>query len=106
MFDGKMFLGVTGIPILKIAFVNKKLALAEPVPLTFANRITKSFTLLWLSAFVFLTTFKTAFFAIFLALRTDFFAGLVTFLIAFFTTFLLVFLATFFFNFCDIRYVF
>jgi hypothetical protein len=42
MLEGKIFLGVTGIPILKIAFVNKKLALAEPVPLTFANLITKS----------------------------------------------------------------
>jgi hypothetical protein len=42
MLEGKIFLGVTGIPILKIAFVNKKLALAEPVPFTLAKRITKS----------------------------------------------------------------
>ncbi len=42
MFDGKMFFGVTGTPILKIAFVNSAFADAEPVPFTFANLITKS----------------------------------------------------------------
>src|SRR5215204_5037589 len=43
MFDGKMFFGVTGMPILKIAFVKSAFALAEPVPLTLANLTTKSF---------------------------------------------------------------
>ena len=43
MLDGKMFFGVTGTPIRKIALVNKALADAEPVPLTFANLTTKSF---------------------------------------------------------------
>ena len=43
MLDGKIFFGVTGIPIRKIALVKKALADAEPVPLTFAKRITKSF---------------------------------------------------------------
>ncbi len=42
MLEGKIFLGVTGIPILKIAFVKRKFALAEPVPLTFANLTTEA----------------------------------------------------------------
>jgi hypothetical protein len=45
MFEGKMFFGVTGTPIRKIAFVKSALALADPVPLTLANLTTKSFTL-------------------------------------------------------------
>src|SRR3989344_8769766 len=45
MFEGKIFLDVTGIPILKIAFVKRKFALADPVPFTFANLTTKSFIL-------------------------------------------------------------
>src|SRR5687768_1552397 len=44
MLEGKMFFAETGIPILKIDFANMVLALAEPVPLTFANLTTKSFT--------------------------------------------------------------
>ena len=46
MFEGKIFFGVTKTPILKIAFANNKFAEAEPVPLTFAKRTTKSFILL------------------------------------------------------------
>jgi hypothetical protein len=46
MFDGNMFFGVTGTPMRKTALVNKALADAEPVPLTFANRTTKSFILI------------------------------------------------------------
>src|SRR4051812_33392097 len=42
MLDGKIFFGVTGTPMRKTAFVNKAFADAEPVPLTFAKRITKS----------------------------------------------------------------
>ena len=42
MLDGNMFLGLTGIPIRKIALANMLLALAEPVPLTLANFMTKS----------------------------------------------------------------
>src|SRR5690554_800097 len=57
MLEGKMFLGLTGMPIRKIALANKKFALADPVPLTLANRTTKSFILgffllLKLSAFI------------------------------------------------------
>src|SRR4051812_10565813 len=47
MFDGKIFFGVTGTPSRKMAFVKSAFADAEPVPFTFANRTTKSFTL-WL----------------------------------------------------------
>ena len=43
MFEGKIFFGLTGIPILKTALANIWLALAEPEPFTFANLITKSF---------------------------------------------------------------
>ena len=39
-----MFLGDTGMPIRNRALANKLLALAEPVPLTLANLITKSLT--------------------------------------------------------------
>ena len=39
-----MFLGETGIPILKMDLANMSLADAEPVPLTLAKRMTKSFT--------------------------------------------------------------
>ena len=42
MFDGKMFLPVTGMPIRKIACISRLLALAEPVPLTVAMRNAKS----------------------------------------------------------------
>ena len=37
-----MFLGLTGMPMRKIALANMPLALAEPVPLTLANLMTKS----------------------------------------------------------------
>ena len=50
MFEGKIFFGVTGTPIRKTAFVKSAFALAEPVPLTLAKRITKSlvlFSLIW-----------------------------------------------------------
>jgi hypothetical protein len=40
-----MFRGATGTPIRSTARANNSLALAEPDPLTFANRTTKSFTL-------------------------------------------------------------
>src|SRR6201991_4602943 len=46
MLDGKMLRGATGIPIRRTERANSSLALAEPEPLTFANRTTKSFTLL------------------------------------------------------------
>src|ERR1700731_3909694 len=46
MLDGKMFRGATGMPMRRIARANSSLALAEPDPLTLANRTTKSFTLL------------------------------------------------------------
>jgi hypothetical protein len=42
MLEGKMFLGETGMPMRKMAFANMSFALAEPVPFTLANRITKS----------------------------------------------------------------
>jgi hypothetical protein len=44
MLEGKIFLGLTGKPIRNNALANRLLALAEPVPLTLANLITKSFT--------------------------------------------------------------
>jgi hypothetical protein len=47
MFDGKIFFGVTGTPRRNIAFVNRAFADAEPVPLTFAKRTTKSLILCW-----------------------------------------------------------
>ena len=46
MFDGKMLRGETGTPMRRMARANSSLALAEPEPLTLANRTTKSFTLL------------------------------------------------------------
>ena len=45
MFDGKMLRGETGTPMRITARANSSLALAEPEPLTLANRTTKSFTL-------------------------------------------------------------
>ena len=45
MFDGKMLRGDTGTPMRMTARANSSLALAEPDPLTLANRTTKSFTL-------------------------------------------------------------
>ena len=45
MFDGKMLRGETGTPMRMIERANSSLALAEPEPLTLANRTTKSFTL-------------------------------------------------------------
>src|SRR6056300_612831 len=44
MLEGKIFLGLTGKPMRNSALANRLLALAEPVPLTLANLITKSFT--------------------------------------------------------------
>ena len=46
MLDGKMLRGDTGTPMRSIERANSSLALAEPEPLTLANRTTKSFTLL------------------------------------------------------------
>src|SRR6476620_8615340 len=46
MLDGKMLRGETGTPMRSTERANSSLALAEPDPLTFANRTTKSFTLL------------------------------------------------------------
>ena len=46
MLDGKMLRGATGMPMRRIERANSSLALAEPEPLTLANRTTKSFTLL------------------------------------------------------------
>ncbi len=45
MFDGKMLRGDTGTPMRMTERANSSLALAEPEPLTLANRTTKSFTL-------------------------------------------------------------
>src|SRR5713226_5778646 len=44
MFEGKMLRGLTGTPILRIAFANSSLAEAEPEPLTLANLTTKALT--------------------------------------------------------------
>ena len=46
MFDGKMLRGDTGTPCRMIERANISFALADPEPLTLANRTTKSFTLL------------------------------------------------------------
>src|SRR5271166_354550 len=46
MLDGKILRGATGTPMRRMARANISLALAEPDPLTLANRTTKSFTLL------------------------------------------------------------
>ena len=46
MLDGKMLRGETGTPMRSTERANSSLALAEPEPLTLANRTTKSFTLL------------------------------------------------------------
>ena len=46
MLDGKMLRGATGTPMRSTERANSSLALAEPEPLTLANRTTKSFTLL------------------------------------------------------------
>jgi hypothetical protein len=42
MFDGKMFFGLTGIPIRNSDFAKIVLAEAEPDPFTVANLTTKS----------------------------------------------------------------
>ena len=42
MFDGKMFRVATGIPIRNSALANIPFADADPDPLTFAKRMTKS----------------------------------------------------------------
>ena len=42
MFDGKMFFGVTGMPMRNSVLANIVFALAEPEPLTVANLTTKS----------------------------------------------------------------
>ena len=44
MLEGNKFLPETGIPILKIACIKRLFALADPVPLTFASLMEKSFT--------------------------------------------------------------
>src|SRR5439155_17114549 len=44
MFEGKMLRGLTGTPILRIAFANSSLAEAEPEPYTLANLTTKALT--------------------------------------------------------------
>src|SRR5262245_66055473 len=46
MLDGKMLRGAHGTPMRSTERANNSLALAEPEPLTLANRTTKSFTLL------------------------------------------------------------
>src|SRR6478609_2629607 len=46
MLDGKMLRGLTGTPMRRMERANSSLALADPEPLTLANRTTKSFTLL------------------------------------------------------------
>ena len=45
MFEGKIFLGLTGTPDLKIPLANIWFALADPEPFTFANFITNSLVL-------------------------------------------------------------
>src|SRR6202789_599244 len=45
MFDGKMFRGAIGAPMRRIDRANRRLARADPEPLTLAKRMTKSFTL-------------------------------------------------------------
>src|SRR5829696_5315057 len=42
MLDGKMFFGLTGMPMRNSVLANMPLALAEPEPLTVANFTTKS----------------------------------------------------------------
>src|ERR1700729_2229270 len=44
MFDGNRFLPVTGMPMRKMACMSRPLALADPVPFTFASLMAKSFT--------------------------------------------------------------
>jgi hypothetical protein len=44
MFEGKRFFPDTGMPMRKMAWTRRLLALAEPVPLTFASFIEKSLT--------------------------------------------------------------
>src|SRR5213594_421321 len=44
MFEGKMLRGLTGTPILRMAFAKSSFAEAEPEPLTFANLTTKALT--------------------------------------------------------------
>ena len=44
MFEGNRFFPETGMPMRKIACMSSPLALAEPVPLTFASLNAKSFT--------------------------------------------------------------
>ena len=46
MLDGKILRGAHGMPMRRIERANISFALAEPEPLTLANRTTKSFTLL------------------------------------------------------------
>src|ERR1700691_1796107 len=46
MLDGKMLRDDTGTPMRSTERANSSLALADPEPLTLANRMTKSFTLL------------------------------------------------------------
>src|ERR1700747_3828983 len=49
MFEGSSFLPDTGIPMRKIACMRRPLALADPVPLTFASLRAKVLTLTILS---------------------------------------------------------
>ena len=44
MFEGKRFLPETGMPMRKIAWTSRLLALADPVPFTLASLIAKSLT--------------------------------------------------------------
>src|SRR5579863_7406581 len=44
MLEGKKFLPTTGMPMRKMAFMSRPLALAEPVPFTLAILMTKSLT--------------------------------------------------------------
>jgi len=47
MLDGKRFLPLTGMPILKIALRMVVLAVDEPLPFTVPTVIEKSFTTFW-----------------------------------------------------------
>src|SRR2546430_10704551 len=58
MLDGKILRGATGTPMRITARANNSLALAEPEPLTLANRTTKSFTL-WIDMLDPLASFRS-----------------------------------------------
>ena len=47
MFEGNRFFPDTGMPMRKIACISSPLALADPVPFTFASLNAKSFMRRW-----------------------------------------------------------